>query len=276
MPPAPAPPAGDVAMPSPVSRTSSVSVRSVAGGRDRDVGGLHARGRAVAHRVLDERLQRERGHARVEQRGIDRGVHAKPIAESYALELEVLAHERPFIAKRNEIAVLLERRAQQRRHLLGRVGRAARIDGNQLHHRVQRIEEEVRVQLRAERPELHANAGSLRARGALRSLDRVRDPRDHHVEPDAEHEEGNDSGADDDHEAAHESRSRRRSRRGSTQRRTSGAADEMDEREAQPEGSRPRHALGEAIDENAEQRGREAASARRAWPRARRSRAGAA
>ena len=115
---------------------------------------LDPRAEAVAQRVLDERLHDERRDACAGgvRREIDR--HGEPIAESHALDVEVLLDEPHLLAERLVRGPRVEDVPQQvaeARDQPDDAGIVART--GERGDAVERIEEEVRLKLRAERVE---------------------------------------------------------------------------------------------------------------------------
>ena len=110
---------------------------------------------AVLDRVLDERLQHERRHAdasrsrggtsmRTRSRCSNR---ARSMSRYDSIDLELAAERREF-------AFGSQHAAQQRRQPHQRLERARRRRLNQVADRRQRVEEKVRIDLRAQRPQL--------------------------------------------------------------------------------------------------------------------------
>jgi hypothetical protein len=116
----------------------------------------------VLDRVLDERLQqqrRQRDVARV-RRDVDR--HAQPLLEARLLDVEVRGNQIDLVAQRRE----LRRRspqdaAEHARQLHQRVERARRRVLDQIADRRERVEEKVRMELRAQRAQLRLGCEPL-------------------------------------------------------------------------------------------------------------------
>jgi hypothetical protein len=112
-------------------------------------------GDGVHQRVLDERLQDKGRDFRLEQGLVNGPAHREAFAEPHLLDLEIASCEVEFVAERKR-GVLGGRQggAQQlrepHRHALGGGG----ILAHQRHDRIEGVEQEVRMQLRAERGEL--------------------------------------------------------------------------------------------------------------------------
>jgi hypothetical protein len=111
---------------------------------------------AVAHRVLHEGLHAERRHARVAQRRRDVDVHAQALAHAEPLDGEVLLDELELLGQGDLVPrVAAQRRAQERAERQEGVGGARVLAvAHEGHGGVERVEDEVRAELRAERPEL--------------------------------------------------------------------------------------------------------------------------
>ena len=123
--------------------------------------GRAARADAVADGVFNQRLQNQVGDKRVEGARIDFGFDAKAIVEARLLNVDVLLQERELLMQRDFVhADAVERHAQQvgelERHVLGgfAVVASERGDG------VQRVEQEVRLELDLQHFEL--SVGQLR------------------------------------------------------------------------------------------------------------------
>src|SRR4051812_32282155 len=98
--------------------------------------------------VLHKRLQRERRHELGPQVHLEVGSHHEALPEANLLDSEIPRYELPFVSERDFVALLLETPAQQLRHHLGRLCGTALIDMNELDDGMQRVEQEVRLQLR--------------------------------------------------------------------------------------------------------------------------------
>jgi hypothetical protein len=109
---------------------------------------------AVAHRVLDERLQREHRHDRGQHLGRDVDAHLEAVAEARPFEPQVLLDVVQLVGQRHVGAVAAERVAGE----LGELGQqltrlvGARVD--RVRHGGERVVDEVRRDLRAQRAEL--------------------------------------------------------------------------------------------------------------------------
>jgi hypothetical protein len=123
----------------------------------------------VADGVLDQRLQREARHQTVEAGRSGLEAHAEPVAEPQPLEVQVRLDEAPFLAQRQLVdALALNPQAvakQVAQALQGLFG-DRRFASDESHQRVEGVEDEVRVELGAQRLELGPSAERLGARGA--------------------------------------------------------------------------------------------------------------
>ena len=122
-------------------------------------------------RVLDERLQDQPRHFGVERLGIDLELDRQAILEARLLDLEVLLQELQLLLQRDAgRAGAIERQAQQiaqaADHAIGGVG----IRVHERRDRVQRVEQEMRLQLGLERAQPRLD----QTRFELRLLDRAR------------------------------------------------------------------------------------------------------
>src|SRR5262249_41674287 len=141
---------------------------------------------AVLDRVLDERLQDHPRHFAVERVGFDRHADSETILEARLFDVEVLLQELGLFLQRHlRLAAAIERDAEQiaqpADHSVGGIRIAVHERGNG----VQRVEQEVRVQLRLERLEARLDDLRLELRGAQLPLlrlviegDRVADAHD--------------------------------------------------------------------------------------------------
>ncbi len=126
---------------------------------------------AVAERVLDERLEEQIRHACVARLGFDVDGDAQPVAEAEGHDLEVALQEVELRLERHFLrADVLERHAEQiaqrRDHRIG----AADVLVHERRDRVQRVEEEVRLQLHAQHVELRLRETRLELRRAERAV----------------------------------------------------------------------------------------------------------
>jgi hypothetical protein len=131
----------------------------VAANRDRDRAGARLRRPAVADGVFDDGLEQKARHARPHGLGIGVDAHVEAAAEARLLDGDVAPQQLQFRGERHFLAAadrFAQEHAQARDHLLGGV----RVLVNQLGDRVQRVEEEVRLELRAQ--ELEPGVGQDR------------------------------------------------------------------------------------------------------------------
>ena len=142
--------------PGPLSITSTVS-RSPADPGDHLEHAVAAHLRdAVLHGVLDQGVHEHRRHqGRVAASGVGVDRVAEPRAEPRLLDVEIRGRERQLLIERRPLALGAPQGvAEDLRQLLdGAVG-AGRVGVDERGHGVQRVEEEVRVDLRAQRLQL--------------------------------------------------------------------------------------------------------------------------
>jgi len=104
--------------------------------------------------VLDQRLQHEVRHERVHHIRIDIGVHVEPALEAHLHDVEIELQQLQLARQRDLLlARPLERHAQQFAQTRDHATHAARVALHERRHRVQRVEQEVRVQLRTQHRE---------------------------------------------------------------------------------------------------------------------------
>ena len=117
-------------------------------------------------RVLDERLQQEVGQQRIERLGLDVEPHDQSIGESRLLDLEVLREEIELRLQRAFVlAEVLERHAQQIAEAHQRAIGGVDVAVHQRRNGVQRVEQEVRLQLMLERRHLRFDELGFELRG---------------------------------------------------------------------------------------------------------------
>ena len=109
---------------------------------------------AVLDGVLDDRLQQQRRQPERPQRLGHRHQHAQPLLESGALDLQIRLDQLELTSERRHLALGPQHAAQQRGQTHQRVERALRRRLNQVADRRQRVEQEVRVDLRSQRAQL--------------------------------------------------------------------------------------------------------------------------
>jgi len=119
---------------------------------------------AVLHRVLDQRLEDQVRDRVLEARRVDARLDAQPVAETSALDVEVGARHLELVGKRHEVQLAVSQHVAEhlRQPLDARLGSVG-VGADELRDRVQAVEEEVRVDLGAQR-------GELRGRGQLDQL----------------------------------------------------------------------------------------------------------
>jgi hypothetical protein len=109
----------------------------------------------VLHRILDQRLEQQRRHARLGAVALERHVQAQPLGEARALDLQVEALQLHLFGQR-QILHRIDRKAapeevgELNHHILRPVRRVADQSGNG----VQGVEQEVRVDLVPQRADL--------------------------------------------------------------------------------------------------------------------------
>ena len=143
---------------------------------DRHAPALGPRLDAVADGVLDERLQRQHRHDRVQHLGVDLDAHAQPLAEARLLEPQVLLHVLQLVGERHVRALAGERVADELGELDQQLARLLRPRVDEGGDGGERVVDEVRRDLRAQRPQLGAGE-PLALRLELGQLDHRRDER---------------------------------------------------------------------------------------------------
>jgi hypothetical protein len=118
---------------------------------------------------LHQRLEHEGRHQAVHGAVVGLHAQAQPVAEAQGLEVQVTAREVPLLAQRDLVdglAVEAQTVPQQVTDALdGLLGQRG-VPPHQAQERVQRVQDEVRVELAAQRRQLRAGAQQLGARGA--------------------------------------------------------------------------------------------------------------
>ena len=131
-------------------------------------------GLAVLDRVLDERLHEKRRHHHLVGRGADAAVDHEVVAEARLLELEVRLDVPHLIGERDELRRLAQRGAAVLRKRRDQMPRLVRLRADKRRDRVERVEQEVRLDLRLQRGELGGGAGA-RVHFDLTRGERIRD-----------------------------------------------------------------------------------------------------
>jgi hypothetical protein len=138
-----------------------------------EVAAVLARRDGVHHRVLDERLQGEGRDEAVHDRGVPLQADAQAVAHPQPLDLEIHRHEGPLLAQGHlvdglpvEPQSVVEEPAQALQGVL----RERRLPAHEAEERVQRVEEEVRVELRPQGGQLRPRAQGVGDGGARRLL----------------------------------------------------------------------------------------------------------
>ena len=125
-------------------------------------------GCTMDHGVLRQRLQDQARHHRILHGSVDADREAQAIGESQLLDLEIVAHEVDFARERHQVRIAVAQGSAQQvaeAHDDLPCDRGPRVD--EAAHRVQRIEQEVRVQLHAQRVQIaHADSRARAVPGA--------------------------------------------------------------------------------------------------------------
>jgi hypothetical protein len=118
---------------------------------------------AVLHGVLRQRLEHQAGHQRREAFGRDVILDLQPVLEADALDLEVAADEIQFALERvHRLLAVLQRAAQELAEAGDDVlGLAGAVVADEAGDGVERVEQEVRVQLHLQRVEAGAHEAGL-------------------------------------------------------------------------------------------------------------------
>ncbi len=132
---------------------------------DRQCARTHQRLEAVANRVLDERLQDQRRHHHVQGGRVDPILDAQPIAEVHLLDVEIRAQILELLGQLDFLhADLAQRDAEQIAEPLDHRVRLLRIAMDERRDRVQRVEQEMRMQLLLQRLQLRFHQPRLEPR----------------------------------------------------------------------------------------------------------------
>src|SRR6185437_11916080 len=108
-------------------------------------------GEAMADGVLDNRLQQHAGHEDVEGVGINALFNAEFFrSEAHDLDVEVVVHEGELFAQRLEALVLAQHAAQNVGEFDDHDPGGVRIETHERGHRIERIEQKVRIDLTGE------------------------------------------------------------------------------------------------------------------------------
>ena len=125
---------------------------------------------AVTDGVLDERLQEQMRDARVEDGGIDVDRDAEPIAEARLLDRQIRLQDLDLLFDADFLRVRPEAHSQQVAQSIDHdVGRLD-VAPHQARDRVQRVEQEVRLELPLQRLELRLGEARLQPLGVERAL----------------------------------------------------------------------------------------------------------
>src|ERR671939_594625 len=136
-----------------------------------DLAGAGARGDGVADGVLDDGLQDEVRDAHVERFGVNLDARREAVLKTYPLDLQVTMQELHLLIQRDLLrAGVLQRQAQEvaeaRDHRAGRLS----VLVEQGRDGVERVEEEVRVELHLQSLKLRLRELCLKLRGAQLAL----------------------------------------------------------------------------------------------------------
>jgi hypothetical protein len=130
----------------------------------------------VAHRVLDQRLQREHRQHRLEHLGVDLHTHLQALAEARLLEPQVLLDIAQLVGDRRVRALARERVPDELGELGQQLARLLRARVDERRDGGERVVDEVRRDLGAQRAQLGTRE-PLADRLHLRELDHGRDER---------------------------------------------------------------------------------------------------
>ena len=111
-------------------------------------------------RVFDERLHEKRRHHHLVGRGADAAVDDEVVAEARLLELEVRLDVPHLVGERDELRGLAQRGAAVLGERRDQMPRLVRLRADKRRDRVERVEEEVRLDLRLQGGELGRRAGA--------------------------------------------------------------------------------------------------------------------
>ena len=106
----------------------------------------------------------------------------KAVTKPDALHLEVAGDKIPLVIECDLVAVILERRSEQRRYELRCLGGASWINLYQLHHGVKRVEKKMGMELRAQCSQLCSHGISFDAGDTCPAFDRVSNAHDDGVQ----------------------------------------------------------------------------------------------
>src|SRR5207244_2257269 len=121
---------------------------------------------AVTQRILDDRLEQQRRHRVIQAAAVDLVLYVEPIPEACLLELDVAVHPFDLGGQRHE---LLPRLIEIGPHEVAEIDKhlqRARVvaQTNERRNRVQRVEQEVRLDLQSKRVQLRSRELGLQAR----------------------------------------------------------------------------------------------------------------
>ena len=160
-------------VPGPSSRDRQADAPVRAPGRDLDAASGGPRRDRVDDGILDERLEREGRDRDAQRRLVRLHLQAQPRTQPHALEIQVAPDELPLPGERHPVASGLlhplaetQELAQALERLLGE----GRVAAHEAQQRVQHVQHEVRMELRAQERELGARAQDGGARLPLVGL----------------------------------------------------------------------------------------------------------
>ncbi len=123
---------------------------------DRDVGAFLLGRHRIFDRILDQRLQQQRGQPRAGHRRVDFEARAQPVLEPHLLDLQIELQRLHFLLDRHLSRRLVDQRVakERRKARQHRIGAVGLLEQHQRRDRIERIEQEVRVELIAQHREL--------------------------------------------------------------------------------------------------------------------------
>src|SRR6185295_14579748 len=135
---------------------------------------------AVVNGVLYQRLQKQRRHGDVAHIRGNVELGTQPLAETHALDREEGLREPYFLGQRNRLlAPERQALAKELRHQKAHLARSRRVVADQRRDRVQAVEQEMRIELRAQRFQLGLARQHLQLQraplGVARALERSRE-----------------------------------------------------------------------------------------------------
>ena len=121
-----------------------------------DVGAILGRRHRIFDRIFDQRLQQQRRQPRADRLGFDPEMRPQPVLEAHFLDFEVELQRLDFLRQRDLGGRLVGQRVAQegrqpREHRIGPLGL---LQQHQRRDRIQRVEQEMRVELVAQHRQL--------------------------------------------------------------------------------------------------------------------------